>query len=148
MKEEEHRNWRIICCLALEFLTRRREKVNRMWCETRSRRVSEMDFLDAGTTRTTTKHRPDRRHTAQAQWPFVWHALGVQKLSEQVARHLETLVEGPELSNSSHTTLPGEKEGYLQWNLDVWQPQVLFIQGLLRNKCSLVSFYVNTMTLR
>lgn len=50
----------------------------------------------------------------QAQWSFVWHVLDVQKFSEQVARHLETLDEGPEPSKSSHTMLPGEKEGYLQ----------------------------------
>lgn len=60
----------------------------------------------------------------QAQWPFVCYVLDVQKLSEQVARHLEMLDERLEPSNSSHTTLPGEKEGYLQRNLDVRQPQL------------------------
>lgn len=70
------------------------------------------------------KHQPDCTHTTKAQWLFVWSVLDVQKLSEQVARHLETLDKGPEPSKSSHRTLPGEREGYLQWNLDAWQPQV------------------------
>lgn len=96
-----------------------------MWCETLRCRISERDFLvrkkcnaeraaHAGTFSITTEHQPDCTHTTQAQWPFAWHVLDVQKLSEQVARHLETLDEGLKPTNSSHATLPGEKEGYLQ----------------------------------
>lgn len=44
-------------------------------------------------------------------WPFVWHVLDDQKLSEQLARHLEMLEEGLKPSKSSHTTLPAEKGG-------------------------------------
>lgn len=44
-------------------------------------------------------------------WPFVWHLLDDQNLSEQLARHLEMLHEGLEPSNSSHTTLPAERGG-------------------------------------
>lgn len=93
-----------------------------MWCETLSCRISERDFLvrkkcnmehaaHSGTSSIAREHQPDGTHTTQAQWPLLWHVLDIQKPLEQVARHQETLDKGP--SNSSHTTLPGEKEGYL-----------------------------------
>lgn len=63
----------------------------------------------------------------------------------QTARHLET----PK-GQSSQTLLlqrSGEKEGYLQWNLDIWQPCASDIESL-RSKDSFVSSYVNSITLR
>lgn len=151
MKSDEHRDWRIIHYPALEFLTRRWEKVNRMWCETPSCHISERDFLvrkkgsmegaaQAGTLSVA--------HATQAQWPFVWHVLDDQKLSEQLARHLEMLDKGLEPSSSSHTTLPAEKGGISPSKSRCMTAPSITPTELLRNKCSLVPCYVNTITLR
>lgn len=124
MKQEAHRNWRIIHCLALEFLTRRREKVNRMWCETLSCHISERDFLvrkkcnmqraaHAGTFSISTKHQPDCTHTAHAHWSFVWQGLNAEKLSNKLPDIWKCQTKG----QSPQTLLTQRcqvKEGYLQ----------------------------------